>query len=438
LECPERINIGSAATIIARNEASMRKSETVEVNGRSYRWPGAPVVAVCVDGSEPAYIEEAVRAGVMPWTAGVIDGKGSDLRADCVVPSFTNPNNLSIVTGVPPVVHGICGNFYYDREQDREVMMNDPELLRVPTIFKAFQDAGARIVIVTAKDKLRRLLGNELVYGKDGAICFSSEKSDQATLEENGIEDILDLVGMEVPSVYSAELSEFVFAAGVKLMETVRPDLMYLSTTDYIQHKFAPGSEGANAFYAMMDNYWAQLDALGAVVALTADHGMNAKHDENGAPDVIYLQEVLDGMVGPGQSRVILPITDPYVVHHGALGSFATVYLADEIDQAKLKSDLSALEGIEKVLSNEEGCKLFELAQDRMGDLIVVSEKRKVLGTTAERHDLSGLEVPLRSHGGVSEQTVPLVFSKPVVDLEPARRLRNFDIYDVALNHIAT
>ena len=118
----------------------------------------------------------------------MVEQQGVDLRAHCVVPSFTNPNNISIVTGVPPVVHGICGNFYYDKAGDREVMMNEPDLLRTPTIFKAFQDAGAKIAIVTAKDKLRRLLGNELRYGEGGAICFSSEKSDQATLEENGID----------------------------------------------------------------------------------------------------------------------------------------------------------------------------------------------------------------------------------------------------------
>ncbi|UCH39565.1 MAG: alkaline phosphatase family protein, partial [Gammaproteobacteria bacterium] len=234
-----------------------QEHKTISVNGRDYRWPDRPVVVVCIDGSEPDYIEQAIAAGVMPWMKKIVEQQGVDLRAHCVVPTFTNPNNISIVTGVPPVVHGINGNFYYDRTNDCEVMMNEPHLLRTPTIFKAFQDAGAKIAIVTAKDKLRRLLGNELTFGEDGAICFSSEKSDQATLEENGIDDVLELVGMEVPSVYSAELSEFIFAAGVRLMEKVRPDLMYLSTTDYIQHKFAPGSEGANAFYAMMDKYWA-------------------------------------------------------------------------------------------------------------------------------------------------------------------------------------
>jgi len=414
----------------------MNSKSPVSVNGREYRWPDQPVVVVCIDGSEPDYIEQAIAAGVMPWMQRVVERDGSDLRADCVVPSFTNPNNISIVTGVPPVVHGICGNFYYDRAQNREVMMNEPELLRTPTIFKAFQDAGAKIAIITAKDKLRRLLGNELRFGRDGAICFSSEKSDQVSLADNGIDDVLGLVGMAVPSVYSAELSEFIFAAGVKLMETVRPDLMYLSTTDYIQHKFAPGSDGANAFYAMMDGYWARLDALGATIALTADHGMNAKHDSGGEPNIIYLQDELDALLSPGAARVILPITDPYVVHHGALGSYATVYLPADADVGALKMQLADIDGIDAVYDNRDGCARFELAPDRMGDLILVSSKHVVIGTTAARHDLSGLDVPLRSHGGVTEQRVPLIVNRSVGGIDSSRQLRNFDAFDLALNHV--
>ena len=409
--------------------------KSISVNGRDYRWPSKPLVVVCIDGSEPAYIEKAIQAGVMPWMKKIVEQQGSDLRAHCVVPSFTNPNNISIVTGVAPAVHGICGNFYYDRDNDREVMMNEPELLRTPTIFKAFQDAGAKIAVITAKDKLRRLLGNELKMGAEGAICFSSEKSDQLSLENNGIENVLAMVGMALPSVYSAELSEFIFASGVKLMETVRPDLMYLSTTDYIQHKFAPGSDGANAFYAMMDRYWAQLDALGALVALTADHGMNAKHNDAGEPNIIYLQDEMDRILAPGTARVILPITDPYVVHHGALGSYATIYLPDEADVEAIKSKLAAIPGMDQVYDNQQGCALFELANDRMGDLILVSAQDTVLGTTASRHDLSGLEVPLRSHGGVTEQQVPLIFSQPVSGLDPGNQLRNFDVFYIALNH---
>jgi phosphonoacetate hydrolase len=403
--------------------------KTLEVNGRRYAWMREPLVVVCVDGCEYDYLTEAARSGSAPYIAKLL-AAGAAFKGDCVVPSFTNPNNLSIVTGRPPAVHGICGNYFYDRDADAEVMMNDPKYLRAGTILAAFSDAGAQVAVVTAKDKLRKLLG----YKMKG-ICFSSEKAAEANLAENGIENVVDLVGMPVPSVYSAELSEFVFAAGVKLLETRRPDLMYLSTTDYIQHKFAPGTEGANRFYAMMDRYLARMDAMGAIIALTADHGMNAKTRADGTPNVIYLQDLVDGWIGRERARVILPITDPYVVHHGALGSFATIYL-DEADREKTANRLRALEGVEVVLSNAEACKRFELPPDRVGDLVVVSTKHVVLGTSAARHDLSGLDAPLRSHGGVSEQTVPLVFNRRVTGLSPGSRIRNFDILDIALNHL--
>ena len=404
----------------------------VTVNGRTYAWPAQPLVGICVDGSEPAYIEDAIKGGHMPYLESVLP-RGVDLRVDCVVPSFTNPNNLSIVTGAPPSVHGISGNYYLDPDSGDEVMMNDPDLLRADTIFKAFHDAGATVAIVTAKDKLRRLLGHGLDFSSGRAVCFSSEKADQTTSLDHGIEAAHDLVGLPVPDVYSADLSEFVFAAGVKLMESRRPDLMYLSTTDYIQHKHAPGSPVANAFYAMMDRYWGQLDALGARLVITADHGMNAKHDEAGAPDVIYLQDLLDGLVGAADSRVILPITDPYVVHHGALGSFATVYLAAGSNMASVANALGCLEGIEVVLDKSAAAERFQLPPDRLGDLVVVSTRHKVLGTSPDRHDLSQLKEPLRSHGGISEQTVPLICTGPTASPAGASR-RNFDLFDVGLN----
>ena len=383
------------------------------VNGRSYRRPTRPVVVVCVDGCENDYLTEAARAGVAPFIGRMLEG---GCIADCVVPSFTNPNNLSIVTGVPPSVHGICGNYFYDREAGAEVMMNDPKYLRAGTILAAFADAGAKVAVVTAKDKLRKLLGHKLK-----GTCFSSELADADTVK---------LVGMPRPSVYSAELSEFVFAAGVKLMGRDRPDIMYLSTTDYVQHKAAPGTAAANAFIAMMDKYLAKLDAAGAIVALTADHGMNAKHRADGSPNVVYLQDVLDEWLGAGDARVILPITDPYVVHHGALGSFATVYT-----NAQVKERIAALAGIEVVLTRDEAAKRFELPPDRIGDLVVVSGRNVVIGTSKSRHDLSGLTEPLRSHGGISEQKVPLLFNRRLDGLPAGRRLRNFDVFDLALNH---
>ena len=403
--------------------------QELEVNGRRYRTPSSPTVVVCVDGCEPDYLAQATFAGHMPWMKRTL-AQGTALVADCVVPTFTNPNNLSIVTGAPPSVHGICGNYLYDSASGTEVMMNDPKWLRAPTILAALSGAGRSCAVVTAKDKLRRLLG----HGMQG-ICFSSEKADTATVAENGIDGVLGLVGMSVPDVYSAALSEFVFAAGVQLMRTRRPDVMYLSTTDYIQHKHAPGDEGANAFYAMMDRYLGQLDAMGCVIALTADHGMNAKVRMDAQPDVVYLQDVLDGWLGAAAARVILPITDPYVVHHGALGSFATVYLPAGADAVALAARIGALRGIECVLTRAQAAERFELPADRIGDLVVVSERSVVLGTAAARHDLSALEVPLRSHGGISEQRVPLILNRPIAGLDTQRRWRNFDAFDLALNH---
>lgn len=402
----------------------------LQVNSRSYRLPTVPTVVVCVDGCEPDYLGQAVGTGHMPWLKRAL-ATGTGLIAECVVPTFTNPNNLSIVTGAPPSVHGICGNYLFDTATGTEVMMNDAKWLRAPTLFAALVDAGKSVAIVTAKDKLRSLLGHKMARG----ICFSSEKADQVTLADNGIENVLELVGSPLPSVYSADLSEFVFAAGVKLMEKHRPDVMYLSTTDYIQHKHAPGTPGANAFYAMMDGYLGQLDAMGCVIALTADHGMNAKVAMDGTPDVFYLQDWFDAWLGTAKARVILPITDPYVVHHGALGSFATVYLPPEVDSAAACVRLQKVKGMEVVLTRAQAAERFELPSDRIGDLVVVSERFTVIGTSAARHDLTALEVPLRSHGGISEQRVPLIVNRPLPGLDMQRRFRNFDAFDLALNY---
>jgi phosphonoacetate hydrolase len=402
----------------------------IEVNGRHYRWPERPLVVVCVDGCEPDYVNQAIVAGSAPWMAG-LNGRGTCLTADCVVPSFTNPNNLSIVTGAPPSVHGICGNYFFDPDARAEVMMNDPKYLRAGTILAAFADAGAAVAVITAKDKLRALLGHRL-----SGICFSAERADKVTRADNGLDDALALAGMPLPSVYSAELSEFVFAAGCALFERDRPDIMYLSTTDYVQHKHAPGTPAANAFTGMLDRYLARFDAAGATIVFTADHGMNAKTDAFGRPNIVFLQDILDAAYGDDATRVILPITDPYVVHHGALGSYATVHVAHGVALDDVRRRIAALPGIDVVLSRAEACARFELPENRVGDLVVVSERLTVIGSRRSRHDLSGLDAPLRSHGGTSEQRVPLIANRPAPDL-PERRWRNFDAFDLGLNHLA-
>src|SRR5579862_1836898 len=190
-------------------------------NGRAYRWMKEPVVGVCIDGCAMEYLEHAAESGRAPFFRRMLR-EGSTYLAFAAVPTFTNPNNVSIVTGVAPAVHGISGNYFYDRASDTEVMMNDPCFLRAPTLLAEFAREGAEVCVVTAKDKLARLLGHEL-----RGVCFSAEKADQAG-NLNGMRDACELVGRAVPPVYSAELSEFVFAAGLRLLETRIPDLLYL------------------------------------------------------------------------------------------------------------------------------------------------------------------------------------------------------------------
>ena len=402
------------------------------VNGRTYRYPTRPTVVVCVDGCEPLYVERALAEGASPAVAR-FRTRGTYRLSRAVVPSFTNPNDLSIVTGVPPAVHGISGNYFYDAAAGQEVMMNDPRFLRCPTLLAALSHAGARTVVVTAKDKLRRLLG----HGMQG-ICFSSEKAAEVTKDEHGIERVTELVAMPVPGVYSAELSEYVLAAGLELLRRERPDVMYLSLTDYIQHTHPPGDPVATRFYAMLDRYFDAIDREGAVLGITGDHGMNAKVKADGTPNVVYLAPVLESLVGPRRVRVILPITDPYVVHHGALGSFATVHLERAADLAPVLARLRGTAGVAGAWDRPGGCARFELPPDRVGDVIVVADRETVLGKSPGEHDLSLLTEPLRSHGGITEETVPFIINRPLSPAYAVRNgeLRNFDMFDYLLNGV--
>ena len=408
--------------------------ESVTVNGRTYRLPGRPAVVVCIDGSAPDYFDDGLRRGVLPRLAR-FRRTGFSAIADCVIPSFTNPNNLSIVTGVLPAVHGISGNFFLDLDTGRETMMNDPALLRCDSLLAALSRKGLRVAVVTAKDKLRLLLGR----GVQGGVCFSAERARETSLAEHGIARADEFVGRPAPDVYSAAASEFVLEAGVKLLETLRPDVMYLSLTDYIQHKHAPGDSVADAFYRRLDALWGRLAELGAVVGLTADHGMNGKTRADGQPDIVYLEPLLAQCLPGGGFRVILPITDPYVVHHGALGSYATVYLRDGGAVARARERLVRERGIVYVEPRGAACERFGLPPDRVGDLIVISDAHVVLGKSPGAHDLGLLKEPLRSHGGLAEQRVPFEVSAPVSATYRERAgqgLRNFDIFDYVLNGV--
>ena len=412
----------------------------VEVNGTRYRWPTRPVVVVCIDGGDPAYIQQFLKEGVIPNIARFMK-EGFAVVAEGTVPSFTCPNNMSMITGTPASKHGISGNYYLDVKTGEAIVMTGPELLRGDTILKKFADAGAKVVAITAKDKLRRQLGKGLDVGK-GNISFSSEKADKCTLAENGIENVLELVGQPLPDMYSEALSLFVLDAGIKLLEKERRDLMFLSLTDYVQHKYAPTEAAARRFYQDLDQRFGRLAELGAVVALTADHGMNDKSNAQGKPNVIWLQDILDAKFGKGDTRVICPITDAFVAHHGALGGFVRVWCTGKATPAQVMDAIRGIPGIESVLDKRQACAVHDLPEDREADVVVISTHDVCIGGAEKDHDLSGLEGHrLRTHGGVSEAKVPFILSAPVNEEYKLKGgagiLKSYQIFEFAINGAA-
>jgi phosphonoacetate hydrolase len=314
-------------------------------------------------------------------------------------------------------------------------MMDQPEFLRADSILAKFSERGARVVAITAKNKLTKILA----YGLKSGIVFSAEQADKCTQKENGIGDCLVYAGKPLPNPYSADLSTFVLEAAVKILQREKPDLMYLSLSDYIQHKYAPGSREANEFYEAIDSYLGRLAALGAIVGVTGDHGMNDKSKADGSPNIVFVQDLLDQEFGGGKTRVILPITDPYVKHHGALGSYATVFFKQPVSATAAMRLLSRQPGVERVLNRAAAAENFDLPPDRIGDLVVVSDRSTVLGKSKATLDLSELGgMRLRSHGGLPDRNVYLIFSRPLNDtyanIALSRQLRNFDVFDFVLN----
>ena len=401
-----------------------------EVNGTRFEPAPVPVVVICMDGSADEYLDATLLHDRMP-NLKKMARQGYRGMARGALPSFTNVNNSSIVTGVSPAVHGISGNYFYDAGKGQEVMMNSSEYLRAETILAAAANAGRNVAVITAKEKLRDILSFHL-HG----IAFSAEKSDQTTLATHGIEKADILLGIPTPAIYSADASLFVLKAGVRLIEKGMADFLYLSLTDYMQHTYAPDTEESLAFYEAMDVELGKLLGLGAIVGATADHGMNAKVKEDGSPNVLFIETMLTQQFGQG-FRVICPITDPYVKHHGALGSYVVVHIPDTGQIETIRKWLLLQPGITEVYDKESAARILEQPLDRTGDLVVLSARDVVVGRTAAHHDLKALDGTLRSHGGRYEEMVPFIISHPLNKTYKMRAggdPRNFNVFDFTIN----
>lgn len=404
---------------------------TITVNDRPYTVPDHPVVVITVDGGDPRYFRDGLSRGIMPRLQRMLDDGGVFSVGASEMPSLTNPNNISIVTGVPPAIHGIPGN--YCRLPDGSLeLLNDPRFLRAPSIHAEFAARGIPTLAVTTKDKLRLLLGN------GGVPSVSVERATGAALPEYGIDDIEELVGTPAPDVYDPSASHYAMRIGLAVLQRV-PELrlIYVSLTDRVQHAAAPGHELADRFFVEFDALLgAYLDA-GCTVGITADHGMNAKHHDAGTARVHYLGDLLTEAGVPFE-EIVLPITDPYPKHHGALGGFAWLHLAPEHRGAAVRA-LAALPGIEEIWEREDAATIYELPADRIGDIGLAAAADTALGRHAVDHDLSQLHGGLRSHGSRHEQLVPLILSRPVRGPLAKRLyagvLRNRDIHDLTLNN---
>jgi phosphonoacetate hydrolase len=391
-------------------------------------------VVICVDGFDPEYLESGIRSGTLPTFKSFVEN-GFHATAKSCMPSFTNPNNVSIITGAPPSVHGIAGNFFLDRETGKETMITDDSLLRGSTILEQMSCRGVRVAAVTAKDKLRKILA----HGLKEAICFSAERAGECTLEDNGIENVEKWIGRAAPSQYSGDLSLFVLDAGIKLLEEGRSDFLYLTLSDYIQHKYPPGSKEANEFMSAIDTRLQKLASLALHIGITGDHGMSQKSNADGEANVLFLEDKLYEEFGDGSARVICPITDPFVRHHGALGSFVRVYLKDLTKLDSVLAYCKSLPEVEVAVSGKEAAERYEMPLDREGDIVIISKSNAVIGSRKSEHDLSKVkDHPLRSHGGLSEQGIPVITNKRINSdakaAAAARQWRNYDIFDLVLN----
>jgi phosphonoacetate hydrolase len=403
-------------------------NDPLVVNGRRYESPDRRILAICADGWDPDYVDDAFERRLMPRLGEALSHGGTYVIGRAQVPTFTNPNNVTIVTGVSAAINGVAGN-HYRAASGEEVQVTDPSFLRAETIHAVAQDNGVRTLCVTAKDKLRALLA------VGGVPAFSAELAHQQTLDDGT--PVTDVLGAANPGIYDWQLSPYTIDLAIALSRRLDSHIVYASLTDFVQHSAAPGEPPADDFYRSVDAAIGRALDAGFVVGIAADHGMRAKSRPDGTPNVRFLDEALTS-AGVRSGHTLCPITDPYVVHHAALGSLAWVHLDDlaELDQAR--SALAALPGVEAVLDRFAAADAFELPPDRIGDLIVLADGDTVLGKSRASHDLSSLRGTLRSHGGLHERAVPMVVTHALREgATTGRDLRNRDLHDLLLNWLA-
>ena len=336
-----------------------------------------PIIAICIDGLDPEYLDIIET----PNITTLIDN-GFYKHGECIWPSVTNVNNVSILTGQYPKVHGICSNYRYVKETREEVYMESSEFILHPTIFTMAKNKGIKTLLATSKDKLRTLLG------KDATNAISSEQNNPW---------LNNIIGPP-PPIYSLEVNAWTIRAATYAIREFNPMFTYITTTDYAMHKYPPKSNESRLHLQLIDS------AIGGLynqfpeysILITADHGMSDKTNLIDPGKILQEHGI--------ESRPVPLIKDRYVVHHSNLGGGFFIYISEKNLHRAVKI-LNQVPGIDSVMLTEEAVSQFNLHPERIGQIIITGNKETVFG------DSSQVQLPkgLRSHGSQHERAVPII-----------------------------
>jgi len=336
---------------------------------------------ILIDGGDPAYFEAAPTPNL-----DQLAREGRRLLVKAQMPTVTNVNNVSLICGAPPARHGITANYFLDADTKREVYMESAAYLLSPTLMERGAAAGRGTAVLASKQKLCDMIG------KGAGLVATAEDPPAWLLERAGKKE----------AIYSGEVNLWLLRAALAVIAERRPDLLYVATTDYIQHMHGPGSPEAQAHHAALDreigrlaDAWADLHAEGALF-VTADHGMREKRR------ALDLGRILWGRGVPAEAVPI--IKDRYVLHHGNQGGSAYVHLKFPDTLTEALALLKETPGVEEALPREEAARRFRLLPGRIGDIMALADAETVFGALEEAER----EVALRSHGSLHEEEVPL------------------------------
>jgi phosphonoacetate hydrolase len=362
----------------------MAEGKLMPLNGAPARSGGRHqrVVVVMCDGLGAEYYAASPMPTLKGWAAA-----GRFAQVEGVMPSVTNANNASICCGAWPDEHGVVGNSFLDPASGREEYLESAALLLRPTLFERARQAGVVSALLTSKRKTTELLG------RGAAVLLAAEAPEAEAVARLG----------PAPPIYSREINYWLFRAAIDLLRT-RPEIgcLYVHTTDFPMHTWAPDAPESQEHLAALDALLAEAEAAApdAAFLVSADHGMNFK---TRAWDL----EKAAASRGASLRIAISAERDKYLRHHRGMGGTSWVHLRAEQDAERVAEVLRALAGVEAVLSRHDAAARFRLMSERIGDLVVLGDRDTVFGNL--ENESESLSAGYRSHGSRHETAVPLV-----------------------------